>query len=508
MDIPIIVPLKPSLRKRFYEALVLWFCLKETFTVGEQTEVTERISDDEQLSGRKQLHRCFVNKMAQICATKKDSDTVTALGIIQPGETRYIFASNKRSEEELDDLQEFIEDILNTLGAAQHEEVKDAINNKQSALFSDILRKILRFNRPRLQHYIRKVAGGVEACIESVQESEEGGSIEAQEAVANLERLIPLVQFAGSGGSDKKAKGDDSEFVHKTEELLSVLEGCYRSSLEEFVRQQHLHERERQRGETTWDTMHHATGRLMSYFYAVGIFLKERRIHPEIFSNFSVECVRSSVTGDTPDIRKKVDGIVSRLTPDKSIHERFRKLEPRLQQWGLNDKIKSCTHPKVFQPIVHAELLVDDFIRREQRREGSDDEPIPYFREKEFGRYIGSSKPPCKLCAMYFAEHPDGVQVRPTHDNVYYKWRAPDVFESDPEWVLTERTAVLEAMVKGLRGAIVRCIKNESAVRNPFDSNNTPSDPIRDVSVTTMFAGMSVRGESVGGSSRDTTPDD
>lgn len=178
---------------------------------------------------------------------------------------------------------------------------------------------------------------------------------------------------------------------------------------------------------------------------------------------------------------------------------------------GLNDKIKSHTHPRVFQPIVHAELLVDNFIRREQRGAASapDAEHLPYFGEAEFGAYIGGSKPTCKLCAMYFAEHPDGVQVRPSHDNIYHKWRAPDVFESDPESMLTERTAVLEAMVKGLRGLIVRGIRNQSVVRNRFDSNNTPSYPFGDVSVTTMlFRDMSIADESVGSSSRDTTPDD
>lgn len=65
VNIHIAVPLKAGLRKRFYEALVLAVCLKQAFTRGKQTEVTERISDDEQVSGRKQLYYCFVNKMAR-----------------------------------------------------------------------------------------------------------------------------------------------------------------------------------------------------------------------------------------------------------------------------------------------------------------------------------------------------------------------------------------------------------------------------------------------------------
>lgn len=65
VNIPIAVPLKAGLRKRFYEALVLAVCLKKVFTQGKQTEITERISDDEHVSGRKKLYHCFVNKMAR-----------------------------------------------------------------------------------------------------------------------------------------------------------------------------------------------------------------------------------------------------------------------------------------------------------------------------------------------------------------------------------------------------------------------------------------------------------
>lgn len=128
---------------------------------------------------------------------------------------------------------------------------------------------------------------------------------------------------------------DTVKVVLKTEQLLDALEGCYRASLEEFIRQQYLRDRERQRGETCWIDMHHATGRLMSYFYAVRIFLKARMVFPDLFSNLSVEYVPSSGPGETPDIRKKVDGIVSRLTPDKSIVEMFRKFEPQLQEWQV-----------------------------------------------------------------------------------------------------------------------------------------------------------------------------
>ena len=152
----------------------------------------------------------------------------------------------------------------------------------------------------------------------------------AQEALANLEKLVPLVQFAPGLG---KTKVDVGEFVVKAEQLLSGLETCYRSSLEGFIRQQFLHAEDRQRGDTPWSIMHHATGRLMSYFYAVGIILRTRQLFPELFFDFSVEHVSSSMPGDPPDIRKRVDGMVSRLTPDRTVVETFRRQEAQLQEW-------------------------------------------------------------------------------------------------------------------------------------------------------------------------------
>lgn len=123
------------------------------------------------------LSGACLTKGSEICDISKGPDTVTACGVLQPGETRYIFASNSRTEEALEDVKAFVEDILNTLGEVEEADVKEAEAKKHSALFSEILRKILRFNRPRLVHYIRLMAQKIEACIESVREGEGGDSI-------------------------------------------------------------------------------------------------------------------------------------------------------------------------------------------------------------------------------------------------------------------------------------------------------------------------------------------
>ena len=164
---------------------------------------------------------------------------------------------------------------------------------------------------------------------------------------------------------------------------------------------------------------------------------------------------------------------------------------------------------------MHAELLVDAFVRREERRSDADadGEPLPFFGEDEFGRYIGSSKPTCRLCALWFGDsNPDGTQVRPSHGNLYHNWRPADVLESDGLEVDGHRRAMMETMVKVLREETFRCIKSQSAIRNPFDSNNTPTDPLWNAgptsSVAAMLGDLSIAEGSSAASSRESTPED
>lgn len=496
LEISPVVPLKPGLRKRFYECLILLYCLKQTFNNGNAIEAPDVLGSDGERAAeksRRELYLCYVNKISQICDISKGSDTVTACAVMQPGVIRYLLASNARSEDEMDAVKDFITDIISSLGKTEDDEIKKAIANKQSLLYSGLLRKIVRFNRPRVEHYLRVIARELPSCIESIENNETSNAV-----TPHLELLERLLEFQPRQGMPKAPM---DEFVSGTVELMYALDGCYESSLEGLMREKCQNDKQVSL-DGPWPTLRHATGRLMSYFLAVRILISTRRVFPELFSNFTVEPIKSSEPGDTPDIRKKVDGMVCRLTSDKVVVEKFRRHEPKLQEWGLNDKIKECTHPRRFQPIVHAELLVDDYIRREQRRDAfnPDAEPLEYFREREFGRYIGSSKPTCKNCWLYFSEHPDGVQVRPSHDNLYYKWRHPDIFESDSQDVIVQRNAVHEAIVKRLRDEIIRCIRTQSAFRNPFDSNNTASNPLRGMdstaSVTAMFSSMSVSRQS------------
>lgn len=246
--------------------------------------------------------------------------------------------------------------------------------------------------------------------------------------------------------------------------------------LEEFIRDKCRGDREGP-ATTHWSDIHHAIGRLLSYYFAVKVMISACRLWPELFVDFTVIPVASSRPDrKSPDIRKSAAKIIPRMTNKADIMNAYRRNAENLQRWGLDSNIAEVTEPEVFKPIVHAEVLVDDALRREARlNEATGEEAVRFFRESEFGRYIGSSKPTCRLCALYFEAHPDRVQVRQSHHDLYVNWRAPDIFLSDGYDVEVQRNAVLERMVVTMRDLTFSAIKNRSAIHRSFDSNNTPS---------------------------------
>lgn len=82
-----------------------------------------------------------------------------------PGRTQYTdeigsrFASNQRLENELLKVKNYLQDILETL--------KDYIATSPTLLTASILRKIVAFNRPRLQNYVRHLSRLTKICLET-----------------------------------------------------------------------------------------------------------------------------------------------------------------------------------------------------------------------------------------------------------------------------------------------------------------------------------------------------
>lgn len=290
---------------------------------------------------------------------------------------------------------------------------------------------------------------------------------------------------------------NDNLVVEKTQELLYAIDKCYKGTFTDFI-----HDRCSDgpvgREQTPWDEIYHSLGRLLSYFLAVKVLITACKYWPQLFVDFTIIPVPSSRPNrDPPQIRKSANKLIPSMTSDNSIINAYRSKSAELQEWGLDKGIQEVTHHSNFKPIIHAEILVDDFIRRKQREDTSGEEPVRFFNQAEFGRYIGASKPTCRLCALYFHSQVDGVEVRESHSNTYCNWRVPDVFVHDGEKVKKDRDAVLEMMIPKLQNDVFKVILERSVQWNHFDSNNTATNPGMS-DLTSHMSGMAVTDASEG----------
>lgn len=164
-------PLPRGLAKRFYGSAILLNTLNRCFPQGGNTASIP--SGLEREAGSDGLFRCFVNKLAQICDSKHGGDTVTAIAILQPGSIEYRLSSNCRNENQFRLVKEHLTDILDSLGNVSEEALTDTF--LMAELHSDILLKVLVFNRRRLKVYIAGFLGNLDFCLASCDSEERPG---------------------------------------------------------------------------------------------------------------------------------------------------------------------------------------------------------------------------------------------------------------------------------------------------------------------------------------------
>lgn len=224
----------------------------------------------------------------------------------------------------------------------------------------------------------------------------------------------------------------------------------------------------------SWAEMRHAAGRLLSYFEGVQTLIEARR-QPQwaqLFYDFEVVCVPSSAPHPNPIVgqRRKATAvdILGRMTLssyDEPKLAAFQAGAQELQQFDLDENIVAQNQNKSFHPIVHAEILVHDSL--------SDLDDPRYF---EGYRYIGSSKPICRLCDYYFRAMcrttGDPVQVRQSHGNLYLNWRVADVFDNQIG-AAKRRDNILNEMIVSVRQDTYRILQDKIGERKRYDSNTS-----------------------------------
>lgn len=205
--------------------------------------------------------------------------------------------------------------------------------------------------------------------------------------------------------------------------------------------------------------------RLFAYEHMVDSFLEAEGEWPELFRDFDSIVIPSSQKDDKPlnQTSNTASKIIGRMTSDVAQMEQFRTIAAELQKFDFDGRIKSQISSDSFRPSVHAEVLVLDFITR-----NCPSSEFQYFRGI---KYIGSSKPTCKLCSYYFEAHPSRVQSRPTHGNLYKNWKFPDILAAHGNQAVEARKTIYTSVIGNIRKDAFQIMEDKLAPWKRHDSN-------------------------------------
>lgn len=187
---------------------------------------------------------------------------------------------------------------------------------------------------------------------------------------------------------------------------------------------------------------------------------------PRLVEHFEVTSVCSSGPDTNPlsdNTNVTADEILRRMVPAPAQAVQYSALLEDIRSIDINTTIQEIITQPTFRPIVHAELLVLQSLEKDGLTH-----PSQFFNS---WKYIGSSKPTCRLCHWYFEHHNGGFQVRPTHGNLYINWKPPDVFQRDGEAAIKAREKMLNTMNVHIRAEGLRTLTEKVPLGRLHDSS-------------------------------------
>lgn len=223
-----------------------------------------------------------------------------------------------------------------------------------------------------------------------------------------------------------------------------------------------------------WAELRHAAGRLLSYFQVPKTLIEARKKWEHLFHDFEVDFVRSSSLLPNPINNKRVNAemIIGRMLSDEAQIQAHRADVEELQKFELDLKITEQVTKQSWKPLVHAEVLIHQSMLDEFGPNGP--HPSQFFSRY---RYIGSSKPTCRLCDYYFTASASGIDVRETHRNLYVVWRFPDVYGHPGQAAVKRRERILNRMLERIRHDTLRTLSDKIPEKKNHDSNTDPTYP-------------------------------
>lgn len=221
---------------------------------------------------------------------------------------------------------------------------------------------------------------------------------------------------------------------------------------------------------TPWCELRHYLGRLHSFRQAAETIISASARWPALFQDFHVTPIPSS----EPLKRPLRDPIITaariiRNMSQNGGHQTCIAQAEEMQKFNLDEIIQHHVRSKAFRPIVHSEVLLHNYLLARGLSH-----PSHYWNG---WKYIGSSKPTCRLCFYYFSEHPDQMHVRQTHHNLYRNWQLPNAVAHPEGPVEIQRPQLLARLTLRMRDDARRTLNERCSPGRRHDSNTYSTWP-------------------------------
>ena len=240
----------------------------------------------------------------------------------------------------------------------------------------------------------------------------------------------------------------------------------------------------------SWRELKHCVSRILAYEEAMKSLFKARVEWPELFDNFKACQIPSS----KPESRllgrtsHSATSIIGRMTSDPAIMSTFHEYAQDMRKFELDERLREECTKSGFKPFIHSEVLVQDWISRLGQKQ-----QLRFFNN---WKYIGSSKPPCRMCKYYFEACGSDIVMRASHENIYPNWKLPDAHGPGGSVAARRWQKSLNKMMEKIREDAFKIMVEKCSAGKTHDSN-TYEFGSRSSSTYSQPPGSSVRAESL-----------
>lgn len=216
-----------------------------------------------------------------------------------------------------------------------------------------------------------------------------------------------------------------------------------------------------------WSDLLHVMNRILTYPQSIQFMLLAHEKWPRLFGRVTVSFILSSRPNRLSTRNKSLtaESIVGRMTRKEKDIAVFRAYVNNLQAVNLDERIRREYSKESFAPIVHSEILLLDWLTKL-----GGTAPSRFFNN---WAYIGSSKPTCMLCDLYFDQHPSAVGRRLSHGNLCPSWRLPDVLPYQGVAALEHREIMLNGVLQKVRKQTFEIVKKNFPITYKAHDSNT-----------------------------------